>query len=91
MPRFIKKPLEISAILFTGDYNAVNEEFPDCLLKKTSVASSLYDAGFNTCVWISVEEQWVGVAEGQWIIQGVKGEYYPCDDDVFRATYDEVN
>lgn len=27
---------------------------------------------------------------GDWIIQGVKGEIYPCRDDIFQATYDRV-
>jgi len=27
---------------------------------------------------------------GDWIITGVKGEVYPCKDDVFRATYEPV-
>lgn len=25
---------------------------------------------------------------GDWIIRGIKGEFYPCKPDVFRATYD---
>jgi hypothetical protein len=25
---------------------------------------------------------------GDWIIQGVKGELYPCKPDIFAATYD---
>lgn len=25
-----------------------------------------------------------------WIIQGVKGELYPCKDDIFELTYDAV-
>lgn len=29
--------------------------------------------------------------EGDWIIRGVKGELYPCKDEIFRATYDEVS
>jgi len=28
--------------------------------------------------------------EGDWIIQGVKGEFYPCNPDIFVATYDKV-
>ena len=28
--------------------------------------------------------------EGDWIIQGVKGEFYPCKPDIFVATYDKV-
>jgi hypothetical protein len=27
---------------------------------------------------------------GDWIIKGVKGEYYPCKPDIFAATYEEV-
>ena len=27
---------------------------------------------------------------GDWIIQGVKGERYPCKHDIFEATYDQV-
>lgn len=27
---------------------------------------------------------------GDWLIQGVRGEYYPCSDEVFRATYERV-
>lgn len=28
---------------------------------------------------------------GDWIIRGVKGELYPCKDDIFRATYELPN
>ena len=27
---------------------------------------------------------------GDWIIRGVKGEFYPCKPDVFAATYEPV-
>lgn len=30
------------------------------------------------------------VTPGDWIIQGVKGEIYPCKPDIFEATYEEV-
>lgn len=25
---------------------------------------------------------------GDWIIKGVKGEFYPCKPDIFEATYE---
>jgi hypothetical protein len=28
--------------------------------------------------------------DGDWIIQGVKGELYPCKPDIFAATYEAV-
>ena len=27
---------------------------------------------------------------GDWLIEGIQGELYPCNDDIFRATYEEV-
>ncbi|WP_272936833.1 hypothetical protein [Clostridioides difficile] len=27
---------------------------------------------------------------GDYIVQGIKGELYPCRADIFRETYDEV-
>lgn len=27
---------------------------------------------------------------GDWLITGVNGEQYPCKDDIFRKTYEEV-
>lgn len=35
-----------------------------------------------------------GVMRGQagdWVIEGVQGEHYPCKDDIFRATYEPVD
>lgn len=28
------------------------------------------------------------VCPGDWIIKGIKGEYYPCKPDIFDATYE---
>lgn len=30
------------------------------------------------------------VSDGDWIICGVKGEFYPCKPDIFEATYEPV-
>ncbi len=27
---------------------------------------------------------------GDWIIKGVKGEFYPCKNEIFEATYEPV-
>ena len=31
------------------------------------------------------------VEAGDWIVQGVKGELYPCKDDIFRKTHEPVD
>lgn len=28
---------------------------------------------------------------GDWIIKGVKGEFYPCKPDIFKLTYDSAD
>lgn len=30
-------------------------------------------------------------SEGDWVIQGVQGEFYPCKPDIFAATYEPVD
>lgn len=32
----------------------------------------------------------MAVSFGDWIIKGVKGEFYPCKPDIFEATYEAV-
>ena len=37
--------------------------------------------------WIDTLEDGHNVCPGDWIIKGVKGEFYPCKPDIFAATY----
>jgi len=32
----------------------------------------------------------LNISDGDWIICGVKGEFYPCKPDIFAATYERV-
>ena len=47
----------------------------------SDVIAVVYDYLHNT---------WVGVKIGQWIIKGTKGEFYPCDHDVFVEKYNHA-
>jgi hypothetical protein len=38
----------------------------------------------------TLEGRMTGLSD-DWIIQGVKGEIYPCKPDIFDATYDRVD
>lgn len=40
--------------------------------------------------WVDTLEDGHIVCPSDWIIQGIVGEFYPCKDSIFRATYDEV-
>ena len=41
-------------------------------------------------VWDYQHKTWIKYDLGDWIIRGIKGELYPCKDDIFKATYEKV-
>lgn len=45
---------------------------------------------FHNHGWIDTLEGGHTVCPGDWIIKGIKGELYPCKDDIFQVTYDLV-
>ena len=80
---FIKKPVTIQAIQFTGDNL---EEVVDFVGK--DILFTLDSLG-KPCLFINTLEGVLNVSVGDWIIRGVKGEFYPCKPDIFELTYDE--
>jgi hypothetical protein len=41
-------------------------------------------------VYDELHSTWVGMYTGQWIIKGVKGEFYPINEEVLAETYEPV-
>lgn len=74
-----KLPVEIQAIQFTGANAPEVEAFfgPDA--EHVEILSDR--------VMIPTLEGLMRADIGSWIIRGVKGEYYPCKDEIFRTTY----
>lgn len=85
MPLFRKKPVVIEAIQL--DFNNKDEikKFLGADLGRTVSAPGHVDA-----VYIQTLEGTMRADPGDWIIRGVKGELYPCKDDIFKATYDPM-
>lgn len=40
--------------------------------------------------WVDTKEGGHIVCPGDWIIRGIKGEFYPCKPDIFEQTYEEI-
>jgi len=82
MPYFKKKPVTVQAVLWTGD------NLPQILqFMGPGFCGKLTDDGG---IEIKTLEGTMTAQEGDWIIQGVKGELYPCKPDIFDATYERV-
>lgn len=74
--RYVKRPVEVEAIQWTGDNLEELQDF--CRI-------CLYRFGN---LYIQTQEGRMRANLGDWIIQGVAGEFYPCKPDIFEATYE---
>ena len=81
--KFRKKPVVIDAIQLPTqpDHNAVDEVLD--FLKGTDVQSN-----GDGSLTIPTLEGAHRADPGDWIIKGIKGEFYPCKPDIFDATYE---
>ena len=51
------------------------------------------DTGYSTSpptLWIKTLEGIMEASVGDWIIKGIEGEFYPCKNEIFIKTYQEV-
>jgi hypothetical protein len=77
MARYRKKPVVIEAIQYTGFNFGEIEAFTGG------------DAEFRDGqLLVATLEGPLRAAPNDWIIKGVKGEFYPCKPDIFDATYE---
>lgn len=79
---FRKKPVVIEAIKYMGPYSAdeMQEAWGQPFVEATVIGHGVMS--------IKTLEGILYPAIGDWIIKGVKGEFYPCKPDIFAATYD---
>lgn len=83
MARYRKKPVVIEARQYTGT-NAT-------ALLVWIGGVELEEDFLGSFIEIKTLEGTMRADKGDWIIQGVKGEFYPCKPDIFAATYDPAD
>lgn len=76
--KFRKKPVVIEAVQWTGENGSEVQEF-------AGASSSLTPDGN---LFIHTLEGNHHASVGNWIIRGIKGEFYPCKPNIFEATYE---
>ena len=94
MMKFRKKPVMVEAIQFSGtNFKEIIEFSNGKAVKKEVVGSSANGEGYPQhyeSFYIITPEGGMLIRLNDWVIRGVKGEFYPCKPDVFGATYEEV-
>jgi hypothetical protein len=93
MPLFTKKPVTIEARQWDGTAFGASP-LVDWILNNDATATYACDAGCdergNRGHYIAIHtlEGTMRADDGDWIIKGVQGEFYPCKPDIFEATYE---
>lgn len=93
--KFRKKPVVIEAVQWDGTTQKWGEIYQFCTADDgVSVLTGPHPIGDETPLLrasITTREGTMFAEPGDWIIRGVKGEFYPCKPDIFAATYDPVS
>lgn len=84
LSKFRKKPVVIDAWLFDGSYESYAQVPSGGMAQWFSSGHS----GRPPCVEIQTLEGKMTAMPGDWIIRGIKGEFYPCKSDIFEGTYE---
>lgn len=87
MPLFRKKPIVIEAERFNVTDFIEQENIADWCNGKLRGIKLPPEERF---IQIQTLEGEIEASFGDWIIRGVKGEFYPCKPDIFEATYEAV-
>ena len=85
--KYRKKPVEIVAVQFTRNNFDEIWEFTNNTAINFTIERRI--DGIATCIIPTLEGQHIAT-EGDYIIKGVQGEFYPCKPDIFEKTYELV-
>ena len=85
--KYRKKPVVIEAMRFADKAKSIEaiSEWMDIETTRISYADPE-----NPHFIIETLEGEMKAQVGDWIIRGIKGEYYRCKPDIFAATYEPV-
>ena len=84
--RYVKKPVEIEALQIIGNITEIQKFIGnngDVYITQVGVHSPV------TIVTIHTLEGDMRATDGDYIIKGVKGEFYLCRKDIFEETYEK--
>ena len=90
MAQYRKKPVIIEAFQWTGGPDQTDDPEWACAAIKAGVMHFENVGTPEVALFIDTLEGTHRANRGDYIIQGIRGELYPCREDIFEATYDAV-
>lgn len=92
MNKYIKKPVIIEAFQYNGDLKGSDGQYyiPNWAIDAFEEGIITYDStDAEPCeLFIDTLEGCMHVSVGDYIIKGLKGELYPCKEDIFLESYE---
>lgn len=85
MAKYRKKPVVIEAIQFDHNVEEIEKFVGRELYGNMNGTGEVQELIIETLEGDHLAKQ------GDWIIKGIKAEYYPCKPDIFEATYEKVS
>lgn len=95
--KYRKKPVVIEAFQYDGDLKGSNGQYyiPEWAVKAFEKGVMFYKSPLSPLhspyeLFIKTLEGEMHVSVGDYVIQGVNGELYPCKPEIFKQTYEGV-
>jgi hypothetical protein len=85
-----KRPIVVPTVLFDGENFDELREFTGDQFRPVDPQDRGDDPEIIAEVMDTLHSTWVGVKQGQSIVRGVQGEFYPIDAEVLSSTYETV-
>lgn len=89
--KFRKKPVVVEAIQLTETNRGEILKWAKSYARLGSLIRVVPKGGFQHQMLVHTLEGTMTADVGDWIIRGMKGEFYPCKPDVFDQTYEEAS
>ena len=96
--KYRKKPIEIEAELWDGNHYKISQ-FLEAMgfygttgssgMKKDFLEKNFRWDEFGELIIKTLEGEHIA-SRGDYIIKGIKGEFYPCKPDIFEMTYEKI-
>ena len=90
MAKYRKKPVVIEAFQYNGTNGYNIGIWSKNNVIESPVLEPAEDNPKGSYLQIETLEGVMTAIVGDWIIKGIKGEFYPCKPDIFEATYEKV-
>lgn len=90
--KYRKKPVVIDAIQYKdGNFEPVLRLFPEAFdWEAKMIKTDGTGEGSRFEINIPTLEGVIIASDGDYIIKGVKGEFYPCKEEIFKLTYEKA-